>query len=221
MTQVSARDAIAELRGGNARFVADSPREDQMPSSVRRRTLVAAQAPFAVVLSCSDARVPAELIFDQGLGSLFVVRVAGNVVAPSLVGSVEYAVQSFGIELVVVMGHTGCGAIQATLNALMQPGGIESDNLLDIVQRVRPSVEAFMGLAHDRDALLALATRANIRASAEHLRRGSRMLEQRIAEQRLAIVGAEYTLTSGVVDFFDDPHRAARNAASSTSVLRG
>jgi len=148
--------------------------------------------------------VPAEIVFDQGLGDLFVIRVAGNIVAPSLVGSVEFAAARFGTRLVVVLGHTQCGAILATIEELENPGN-PSRNLQSIVDRVRPSVATLWAtdLRHDHDALVRAAVRANIRASADHLRHGSQVLEQLIQDDGLLVVGAEYSLETGEVDFFD------------------
>jgi carbonic anhydrase len=169
------------------------------------------QEPFAIILGCSDSRVPAELVFDQGLGDLFVIRVAGNIIAPSLVGSVEFAAARFGTRLVVVLGHSSCGAILATIEELRHPGSSGSRNLQSIVDRVRPSVEVLLesGAQLDSDALVRQAVRANIRASANHLRHGSHILEQLIQDDGLLVVGAEYSLETGEVDFFDGvPARA-------------
>ena len=178
---------------------------DILTSQTRRTELAAGQEPFAVILGCSDSRVPAEIVFDQGLGDLFVIRVAGNIVAASQVGSVEFAAARFGTRLVVVLGHSQCGAILATLEELQQPTDHQSRNLRSIVDRVRPSVEALLATAlrHDPDALVRQAVRANISASANHLRHGSEVLEQLIQNNGLRVVGAEYSLETGVVDFFD------------------
>ena len=167
------------------------------------------QEPFAIILGCSDARVPAEIVFDQGLGDLFVIRVAGNIVAPSQVGSVEFAAERFGTRLVVVLGHSQCGAILATLEELRRPNENQSRNLRSIVDRVRPSVEGLLAteLRHDENALVRQAVRANIRASVDHLRHGSQVLEQLIQDDGLLIVGAEYSLETGVVEFFDGAAR--------------
>jgi len=167
--------------------------------------LPAGQEPLAIILGCSDARVPAEIVFDQGLGDLFVIRVAGNIVAPSQVGSVEFAAAAFGTRLVVVLGHSNCGAIHATLEQLARPSRDQSPNLRSIVNRIRPAVEALIerSTGIDRDALVQQAVRANIRVSADHLRHGSEVLEQAIEKDGLLVVGAEYSLESGVVDFFD------------------
>jgi carbonic anhydrase len=202
---VSARDALALLRDGNKRFAADVRSHDTLPSRARRIELAAGQEPFAVILGCSDSRVPVEIVFDQGLGDLFVIRVAGNIVAPSQIGSVEFAAEQFGTRLVVVLGHSNCGAIAATLQQLQRPKENQSRNLRSIVDLVRPSVENLLAtdLKHDLPRLFHEAVRANIRASAMHLRHGSEIIENLIQNDGLMIVGAEYSLDTGEVDFFD------------------
>jgi carbonic anhydrase len=201
---ISAQEALARLRDGNRRFVARVRGEAPLAPS-RPLELKQSQEPFAVVLGCSDSRVPAEIVFDQGLGDLFVIRVAGNIVAPSLVGSVEFAAARFGTRLVVVLGHSGCGAVLATLEELQSPARTSSPNLRAIVDRVRPSVEALLAtdLRHDPDALVAAAVRANVRTSADHLRHGSPLLEDLIRRDGLLVVGAEYSLATGAIAFFD------------------
>lgn len=200
-------EALERLREGNRRFSTEGLERSGITSQTRRKQLVVGQEPFAVILGCSDSRAPAELIFDQGLGDLFVIRVAGNIVAPSQVGSVEFAVEQFGTRLVVVMGHSKCGAVQATLDELQRPSEGRSPNLRSIVTRIRPAVETLLesSLREDPAALMQHAVRANIRASADHLRHGSAILEQMIRNEKLLVVGAEYSLESGVVDFFDAP----------------
>ena len=202
---IPARDALERLREGNQRFVSGVRSVDTISSAMRRDELVAGQAPFAIILGCSDSRVPAEMVFDQGVGDLFVIRVAGNVVAPSQVGSVEFAAERFGTQLVVVLGHTMCGAIEATLEELGRPSGDQSPNLRSIVGRVQPAVAPLLDteLASSPDELLKHTVKANIRASANHLRHGSQILEQLIQQSRLAVVGAEYSLETGEVEFFD------------------
>jgi carbonic anhydrase len=201
---ISAREALGRLRDGNHRFAANVRGSDAFLSRTRRAELTSGQQPFAIILGCSDSRVPAEIVFDQGLGDLFVIRVAGNIVAPSQVGSVEFAAERYATRLVVVLGHSQCGAILATLEEMRTPTK-HSQNLRAIVDRVRPSVESLLAtpLANDEDALVREAVRANIRASVDHLRHGSRVLEDLIQTQGLMVVGAEYSLESGVVDFFD------------------
>lgn len=202
---ISAIEALQRLREGNQRFVSGAQGKGLIESQTRRSELIAGQNPFAIILGCSDSRVPTELIFDQGLGDLFVIRVAGNVIAPSLIGSVEYAAEQFGTRLVVVMGHSMCGAVLATIDELELSVENRSPNLRSIVERIRPSVEGLMetDVRHDRDALVHHAVRANIRASVNHLRNGSQILEELIQKNGLRIVGAQYFLETGEVDFFE------------------
>ena len=202
---IPAQEALKLLRDGNARFASDTRSTDSATGSRRRIELAAQQFPFAIVLGCSDSRVPAEIIFDQGLGDLFVIRVAGNIVAPSQVGSVEFAAERYGTRLVVVLGHSSCGAIMATLEELGRNSREQSPNLRSIVNRVRPSVQPLLStsLANNPETLMHHAVRANIRMSADHLRHGSELLEQLIQNAGLLIVGAEYDLETGVVEFFD------------------
>jgi len=200
---IPAREALRRLREGNRRFVAEVGGHETLTNEARRRRLTDGQEPFAIILGCSDSRVPAEMVFDQGLGDLFVIRVAGNIVAPSQVGSVEFAAERFGTRLVVVLGHSKCGAILSTLEELGRPSKDQSRNLRSIVDRIRPSIEGLPGRGLDADALVREAVRANIRVSASHLRHGSEVLEQLIQDNGLLIVGAEYSLDTGVVEFFD------------------
>ena len=202
---ITALEALERLREGNARFVAEVRNDAQSQGRLRRHALMAGQEPFAIILGCSDSRVPAEIVFDQGLGDLFVIRVAGNVIAASQIGSVEFAAERFGTRLVVVLGHSQCGAIQATLEDLQRPRDQRSRNLRSIVDRVRPSIETLLDtdLRHDHEALLRHAVRANVRVSAYHLRHGSEILEQLSEDNGLLVVGAEYSLETGVVEFFD------------------
>jgi len=196
---------LQRLREGNLRYVDENRSSESVISPRRRAELVGSQEPFATILGCSDSRVPVEIIFDQGLGDLFVIRVAGNIVAPSQVGSVEFAAERFKTRLVVVLGHSKCGAIQATLEQLTGPTERQSRNVHSIVNRVRPAVEGLLetGLRHDYDALVHHAVRANVRASTNQLRHGSQVIEQMIQTEGLVVVGAEYSLETGVVDFFD------------------
>jgi carbonic anhydrase len=199
---ISARAAFEALREGNRRFVSELGSTGA--SHARRRELPAGQEPLAIILGCSDARVPAEIVFDQGLGDLFVIRVAGNIVAPSQVGSVEFAAEAFHTRLVVVLGHSNCGAVQATLQQLARPWQEQSRNLRSIVDRIRPAVVGLLeGPQRNAQELEQLAVRANIRMATDHLRHGSSVLEQLIREDGLVVVGAEYSLETGVVDFFD------------------
>ena len=202
---IPVKQALLLLSEGNRRFASDLPSREALTFHTHRSVSASPQEPFAVILGCSDSRVPVEIVFDQGLGDLFVIRVAGNIVAPSLVGSVEFAAERFGTRLVVVLGHSGCGAIEATLEEIQRPSERQSRNLQSIVGRVRPSLEGLLAspFRHDREALLREAVRANIRASANHLRHGSQVIEKLMQDDGLLVVGAEYSLETGIVDFFD------------------
>jgi carbonic anhydrase len=201
---ISAKEALERLREGNRRFVSSIGRGEAQIGQSRRMEVAQGQQPFAIILGCSDSRVPAEIVFDQGLGELFVIRVAGNIVAPSQIGSVEFAVSRYGTRLVVVLGHSQCGAILATLEELQQPAESQSRNLRAIVDRVRPSVEVLVKteLRHDREKLVQTAVRSNVGVSVSHLRHGSALLEQLIESDGLVVVGAEYSLETGIVEFF-------------------
>jgi len=202
---IPAHEALERLREGNRRFVNDTRASESLISPRRRIELASGQEPFAAILGCSDSRVPVEIVFDQGLGDLFVIRVAGNIVAPSQIGSVEFVAERFKTRLVVVLGHSSCGVILATLEQLQGPATRASRNIHSIVSRVRPSLEGLMetSLRYDHDALVHHAVRANVRASADHLRHGSEVIEHLIENEGLLVVGAEYSLETGEVEFFD------------------
>jgi carbonic anhydrase len=200
------REALRRLRAGNERFVANVRSTESISNAARRAELAVAQQPFAIVLGCSDSRVPVEIIFDQGLGDLFVIRVAGNIVAPSLIGSVEFAASQFGTRLVVVLGHSQCGAIIATLDELRRPTANQSPNLKSIVDRIRPGVEGLLISGHrdEQAGLVGRAVQANILASVQQLRHGSTIIEGLIASHGLVVVGASYSLETGVVEFLEE-----------------
>ncbi|TCM65188.1 carbonic anhydrase [Acinetobacter calcoaceticus] len=202
---LTSSEALEQLKQGNLRFVSGDTQHRQMLSHQQRAEMAEDQHPFAIVLGCSDSRVPAEMVFDQGLGDLFVIRVAGNVVAPSQVGSVEFAAERYSCPLVIVLGHSHCGAIQATIDTLTNPDSPPSANLMSIVNRVRPSVEILMQteLKNDLNKLSMHAVRSNVFASVNQLRHGSAVLESLISKGRLKVVGAEYSLESGEVHFYD------------------
>jgi carbonic anhydrase len=204
INMVSAAEGLVRLKEGNRRFALGETNEDIASCSARRCELAGGQNPFAVILGCSDSRVPAEIVFGQGLGDLFVIRVAGNIVAPSQVGSVEYAVETFGTQLVVVVGHTNCGAVTAGVEELLRPMDDHSQNLKSIVSRITPAIQSVVSEegAEDFPRLVSRAVRANIHSSVEQLSHGSEIIEQLTASGDLLIVGAEYCLESGVVEFF-------------------
>ena len=193
---ISAKEVLDRLREGNQRFVLGAGQLKSHMAPRLRREFLEAQEPIAIILGCSDSRVPVEMVFDQGLGELFVIRVAGNIVAPSQIGSVEYAAECFGTPLVVVLGHTQCGAVQVTLDELRQPTGNQSLNLRSIVDRIRPSVDGLL------ESDVEQAIRSNVRISADNLSHGSTIIEQLVEDGKLLIVGAEYSLETGIVDFF-------------------
>jgi len=202
---IPATEALERLQKGNARFVSADQAAGAQSNGVRSKALPVQQAPFAIILGCSDSRVPAEIVFDQGLGDLFVIRVAGNIVAPSQVGSVEFAVERYSTRLVVVLGHSQCGAVITALEELHRSSESRSPNLRSIVDRIRPSVEPLLQTADELDpeSVLQQAVRANIRSSVNGLRHGSRILERLIEKDEVVIVGAEYSVESGVVEFLD------------------
>lgn len=203
---IPAQEALERLKAGNQRFIADECTSGKLANHQRRSEVISGQDPMAIILGCSDSRVPAEIVFDQGLGELFVIRVAGNIVAPSQVGSIEFAAERFGTQLVVVMGHSYCGAVEATLEELQHPSGVRSANLHSIVDRIQPSVETLLetDLRGKPDELLHFSIRANIRMSVNHLCRGSAVLEKMIADGRLMVIGASYSLETGEVEFFNN-----------------
>jgi len=204
MSTISAEQALERLREGNRRFATGS--SSTTPASQQRRVeLAAGQAPFAVILGCLDSRVPAETVFDQGLGDLAVVRVAGNIAGPSQIASVEIAAQLLGVRLVVVLGHSSCAAVRLTLDWLVDGAPASAHPIGSIQEAIRPSVAGWLP-ADDRldtDACMARAVRSNVVHSAEQLRRGSDILASLISEDGLQIVGAEYSLETGIVEFLD------------------
>ena len=202
---ISAREALQRLRDGNQRFVSGVRSVDAMLSHTRRDEFADRQMPFAIILGCSDSRVPAEIVFDQGLGDLFVIRIAGNIVAPSQIGSVEFCAEQYGSRLVVVLGHSNCGAIRATIDEMQNRSMRQSHHISSIVDRIRPVIEPLRSteLWDRTDDLIHESVRANVRASANQLRHGSAILEDLIANQGLLVVGAEYSLETGAVEFFD------------------
>ncbi|MEX0733125.1 MAG: carbonic anhydrase [Steroidobacteraceae bacterium] len=203
---VTAAAALQKLCDGNARFAAHARGTGTLLTAARRAKLTAAQEPFAIVLGCSDSRVPVEIVFNQGPGDLFVIRVAGNIVAPSLVGSVEFAADRFGTRLVVVLGHSSCGAIAATIEELHRPTVNQSPNQKAIVDRIRPGVEKLVASKEDEGALAVehAAMTANVAASVDQLRHGSTIIEGLIESEGLVVIGAWYSLETGKVEFLEE-----------------
>lgn len=189
------QDAINRLKQGNRRFLSGENTGDIRIDQTKRNKLVGGQQPFAVILGCSDSRAPVEIIFDQGPGDLFVIRIAGNIVTPPIVGSVEFAAERVGTRLVVVLGHSDCGAVQATLDELDGPIEGLSQNWSAVIDCIRPTVEGLLttGIANDRGGLVQQAVRANVRASASYLRNESAVLGRLIQEDELLVLGAEYS----------------------------
>ncbi len=201
----TASDALALLRIGNERFANDLQDREVLARRSPRQNFIQQQRPHTIIVGCSDSRVPAEMVFDQGLGDLFVVRVAGNIIAPSQVGSVEFAAAQFGTRLVVVLGHTHCGAVGATIRSIQEPDGEHSPNIMAIVDRIRPHVIDLVEAAATTDdtTLQNQAMRANVKASVKQLQQGSQVLETLIQDDGLRVVGAEYNIETGRVEFFD------------------
>ena len=196
---------LAELASGNERFMAGESVKCAH-SSLRKLKDYArtGQLPKAILLSCSDSRAPVEMIFDQDIGDFFVIRVAGNIVAPSLVGSVEFAVSTFGTGLVIVMGHSQCGAIEATISHIESHKPIESENIHDIVSRIKPHVLPITQIADiSREEKVKLATKANVIASVNQLSHSSSLIESLVAQRKLKIIGAILDLNTGKVEFLD------------------
>ena len=202
--------AYQNLVRGNERFTAGDPVSNTLATKERRDELVAGQNPSAIILGCSDSRVPAEVIFDQGLGELFVIRVAGNVAAQEGIGSIEYAVENCGTRLVVVLGHSCCGAVQATVNGLREGEMPSSPNLKSIVEKIAPAVSPLLesGDSADLESLVDQAVKANVKNTVNDLLSDSPVLQHWMKEDNLVVVGANYSLESGQVEFFDAPRGA-------------
>ena len=194
---------IQELLEGNQRFVSGETIKCSRESLKKFKNFAeTGQKPKAIVLCCSDSRAPVEMIFDQDVGDLFVIRVAGNIIAPSLVGSVEFAATTFGTKLVIVMGHSQCGAIEATLNYIENAGTVSSENIHDIVRRIKPHIHEIAqmpALSHDEKS--SLAVKVNVQASVSQLEHSSRLIEGLILKEKIRIVGAVLDLSTGKVAF--------------------
>jgi len=194
---------IQDLKDGNQRFT-EGKSIHSSESSIKKLKDFAksAQTPKAIVLCCSDSRAPVELIFDQDIGDLFVIRVAGNVVAPSLVGSVEFAASLYGVSVVLVMGHSMCGAVTATLNHIENSQAVSSANINDIVSRIKPHVFPIAQMSDKTfEERLTVAVRANVVASVGQLSTSSRIIEDLIQKKKLRILGSVLDLETGQVSF--------------------
>ncbi len=193
--QVSASDALAALKAGNHRYATD--RSVNCNNNFDRRAEVSgAQHPHAIVLGCSDSRVPPEVVFDQRLGDMFTVRIAGNIADPPAIGSIEYAVAHFSSPLIVVLGHQNCGAVKATIEAIEKHQSVPG-NIASLVAAIRPAVEPLVGKGKD---VLEQAIRANVHAVAKHLLASSQILSDAVTGGKLRIVGGYYRLDNGVVE---------------------
>ncbi|NCF24121.1 MAG: carbonic anhydrase [Gammaproteobacteria bacterium] len=201
---ISAEDALQRLKDGNSRFLAGIVDPDTLRYEIRREQLRERQAPFAIIVGCSDSRVPVEIVFDQGLGDLFVVRVAGNIVSRTQLGSIEFAAGVLDARLVVVLGHTGCGAVDATLKTVQSGKVPESENLRLIVEQIRPSAERAMaeGRSGSQSELVDVVGRENVRSVVDVIRHSPGIIRQLVEEEGLMVVGAEYSLATGAVEFF-------------------
>ena len=183
--------ALQALRDGHKRYLSN-----QLPQE--RHALVAGQSPYAIILSCSDSRVPPELLFDESRGKLFVARVAGNIAEPAVLGSIEYAVLHLNVTLLVVMGHDSCGAVQAAID-----GGEAPANVASIVQAIAPAAKVAKGKNLDAAATAAAAVRENVRLQMKTATERSAVIRDFVAQKKLRIVGAVYRLDSGEVEWLD------------------
>lgn len=204
--KLDASEAIQILKDGNKRFLAGQSIQTPGLSLKKLKNFAEnGQIPKAIILCCSDSRAPVEMLFDQDIGDLFVIRVAGNVVAPSLVGSVEFAASTFGTNLVVVMGHTQCGAVKATLDHIEGVHTIASENIHDIVSRIKPHIFPISQI-HDAtyQEKLTQAVLTNIIASVGQLSHSSRLIEGLVSNGSMQIVGALLDLYTGEVNFLEN-----------------
>lgn len=202
--QLSPSQAIDRLKQGNQRFVSGVRSVDSFLSHLKMADLAAnGQAPFAIVLTCSDSRCPAEMIFDQGLGDLFVVRVAGNVIAPSLLASIEFAAANFGSPTVIVLGHTLCGAVSATIDHALHPENpLPSPHLEELVGRIRPAIEVTHRSQSDSDQdFLVAATVENVKRSRRLILEQSQITRNLVSDGKLSVEGAILDIATGVVTF--------------------
>lgn len=209
--EVSPDDALQKLMDGNKRYVEGHMSGAKLCDVTTRTSLAKSQKPYAIILTCSDSRVPPEIIFDKGLGEIFVIRVAGNVPDPVVLGSIEYAAEHLGSPLVMVLGHERCGAVSATVGAKGKSTG--SANIDAIIKTIAPNVkksakdcEACKGETKcadtKKDAFVECVVDANARTVAASLTKKSKILKHMVAEKKIKIVAAKYDLDDGAVTLF-------------------
>lgn len=205
MSKTNAAKIISDLKEGNLRFLNGQSLQTSTSSLAKlKKYAEKGQFPKAIVLCCSDSRAPVEYIFDQDIGDLFVIRVAGNIVAPSLIGSIEFAASLFKTSLVLVMGHSGCGAVTATLANIMDTHVPSSENIHDIVSRIKPHVYSIAHMDQlSESEKLDMAIEANVRASVGQIESSSRMIEELVRNETLMVVGAVLDLSTGQVAFLE------------------
>jgi len=205
MSRLNGSEALKSLQEGNRRFTEDINGNDIETNSAQRSALVEKQEPIAIILGCADARVPAEIVFDQNLGDLFVVRVAGNIAKASQIGSIEYAVAHLGTRLIVVLGHSSCGAVAATVDAVVSSSPALSPGLDSLISTITPAVKTVMAnnTNLDTETLIARSIQENVRNSVKELQANSEILKDILINDDLLILGAEYNLETGAVNFFD------------------
>ncbi|MDP6386110.1 MAG: carbonic anhydrase [Planctomycetota bacterium] len=197
---IDASEALQRLREGNERYLAG---ERGVACAQDFASLAEGQAPAAIILGCSDSRVVPEAIFDQPLGELFVVRVAGNVASPEVVASIEFALLHFGSPLLVVMGHTDCGAVSAAIAELSEPTSEPPRNIKGLMDRMIPAIKSVRPSQDEDGAWMRQAVRANVAASLRGLLQNSAPIKEAVGAQTLTVVGAEYNLSTGAVEFLD------------------
>lgn len=206
MSTLTALEALKQLQEGNKRFTQDINGNDIEMNAAQRTELVEKQEPAAIILGCADARVPAEIVFDVNLGDLFVVRVAGNIVTPTQIGSIEYAVHNLGTRLIVVLGHSSCGAVAATVDSVVSSSPAPSPGLDSLISKITPAVKTIMSSNDgiDTSDLIAKSVKENVSNSVKELQNDSDILKDVIQNDGLLVVGAEYDLATGAVNFFEN-----------------
>jgi carbonic anhydrase len=193
---IAPAEAIARLKDGNSRYT-NGNLQHPGQTTERRAELAKSQHPFAIIVSCSDSRVPPEIVFDQGIGDLFICRVAGNVINDESLGSIEYAVDHLGVRLILVLGHQRCGAVQAAKETIAAKGKAFG-HIESLVTAIKPAVEATVN--GDLDATI----KANVKHVVDALRASTPILKPKVDADELKVVGATYSLDTGFVSFLDE-----------------